>query len=484
MGICLIFIGIFAGLWFGFRNYKKDVFDKLPQKGNELKVLYPIAYGLIVMMERHRVTLSNTRRKKDLESLNVVQTIKESEIIFNVRRVSLALLVAVMAAVLGVLYGLANSGGSVLQGNSVRRPGYGQTIINYNLVANGNELSFEIDPQEYSYEEVKENFNLACEELPEIILGENVSLEMVQSDLNLITAIDKFALKINWMTSATDIIDIYGTVFNEEFDDVTEQEIVLTATLSYMEYECIYEIFVTVVAPELTKEQQLIRDIKKIIKDNNKATLTEVMVELPENVNGEEIIYEEEKEDYTLILFVLGLITAAVIIPGMDKDLEGRIKERRKQMILDYSEVVSKLNILIGAGMSTLKAWEKIVKDYEKKIEKYPNKRRFVYEEMKITYYEIQSGISESNAYSNFGRRCNIHEYLKLGALLEQNVKKGAKGLGKMLETESIQAFEQRKNMAKKLGEEAGTKLLIPMIMMLAIVMIIVLIPAFTSFGV
>lgn len=484
MVICLLFVGLFGVLWLRYKNYKKDIFDKLPKKGNELKVLYPIAYGLIIMLERHKITLSSSRRKKQLDSLNVVLETKESEIIFNVKRVSLALFVALLAAVLGLLYGLSENENKILQGNSVSRPGYGQAIVNYNLIANGNDLIFDINPREYSYEEVLENFAIAYEKLLNLMLADNSSLDAVESNLNLITTMDEYALKISWMSSDMDVIDIYGVVSNEYFGDKEAQNVVLTAVLSYMDYECTYEIDVTVIAPDLTNEEKLLRDIKKIIAENNKSNLQEEVVFLPENVSGQEIIYEEQQEDYTLVLFLLGLVTAIVILPGMDKDLDGKIKERNKQMMLDYSEVVSKLNILIGAGMSTLRAWEKIVRDYEKKLIKYPNNRRYVYEEMRITYHEIQSGISESNAYSNFGKRCNIHEYLKLGALLEQNVRKGTKGLGKMLENESMQAFEQRKNLAKKLGEEAGTKLLIPMIMMLAIVMVIVLIPAFTSFGV
>ena len=40
----------------------------------------------------------------------------------------------------------------------------------------------------------------------------------------------------------------------------------------------------------------------------------------------------------------------------------------------------------------------------------------------------------------------------------------------------------ERKGLAKKLGEEAGTKLLLPMMMMLCIVMVIIMIPAYFSF--
>ena len=40
-------------------------------------------------------------------------------------------------------------------------------------------------------------------------------------------------------------------------------------------------------------------------------------------------------------------------------------------------------------------------------------------------------------------------------------------------------AFEQRKNLARRLGEEASTKLLLPLFMMLLIVMVMITVPAF-----
>ena len=51
-----------------------------------------------------------------------------------------------------------------------------------------------------------------------------------------------------------------------------------------------------------------------------------------------------------------------------------------------------------------------------------------------------------------------------------------------MLERESMEAWEERKRKARVLGEAAATKLLVPMIMMLMVVMAIVMIPAFLSF--
>ena len=39
--------------------------------------------------------------------------------------------------------------------------------------------------------------------------------------------------------------------------------------------------------------------------------------------------------------------------------------------------------------------------------------------------------------------------------------------------------MEERRQQARKLGEEAGTKLMIPMFMMLIVVFVIVIVPAF-----
>ena len=60
-------------------------------------------------------------------------------------------------------------------------------------------------------------------------------------------------------------------------------------------------------------------------------------------------------------------------------------------------------------------------------------------------------------------------------------MRKGTKGLTDLLKKEAREAFEDRKNEARRLGEEAGTKLLGPMFMMLAVVLLIIVVPAFLT---
>ena len=59
---------------------------------------------------------------------------------------------------------------------------------------------------------------------------------------------------------------------------------------------------------------------------------------------------------------------------------------------------------------------------------------------------------------------------------------KGSHRMADLLEKEALEAWDERKRKARVLGETAATKLLVPMVMMLAVVMAIIMIPAFLSF--
>lgn len=77
-----------------------------------------------------------------------------------------------------------------------------------------------------------------------------------------------------------------------------------------------------------------------------------------------------------------------------------------------------------------------------------------------------------------FGRRCGLQPYMKLSSLLEQNRRTGTKNLQQLLEQEMSAAWEEQKHAARRLGEEAGTRLLIPLFLMLIVVMVIIMVPA------
>jgi len=154
-------------------------------------------------------------------------------------------------------------------------------------------------------------------------------------------------------------------------------------------------------------------------------------------------------------------------------------RAQQEQMLLDYPKVIETFSLFIGAGMTPRVAWFRICELYLKQREE--KGVRHVYEEMVFTMYEIKGGKAEAICYEDFGSRIGITFYRKFGALLAGNVKKGAKGMTQILRNLAEDAREERKNTAKRLGDEVGTKLMLPMFMMLGIVLIVVILPAFMS---
>ena len=168
---------------------------------------------------------------------------------------------------------------------------------------------------------------------------------------------------------------------------------------------------------------------------------------------------------------------------GTDKDLNKRIEERNRQMIVEYAEFVSKLQILLSSGKTIRKALEHIYEEYKIARTK-GGEKLYVYEELGLCIKHLGDGMKEEDCYEYFGKRCNLLCYRKLMSILIQNLRKGTDGLLEAMDNEVHAAFEERKAVARRLGEEAQTKLIFPMMLMLGVVMIIIMIPAYLSFGV
>ena len=102
--------------------------------------------------------------------------------------------------------------------------------------------------------------------------------------------------------------------------------------------------------------------------------------------------------------------------------------------------------------------------------------------QLQILLRDLHNGILEQTAIEQFGRRLASPLYIKFSGLLIGNLKKGNTELLRMLKEEADAAFVIRRNQARKRGEEAATKLLFPMILMLGVVMAVIMLPAFLSF--
>lgn len=219
--------------------------------------------------------------------------------------------------------------------------------------------------------------------------------------------------------------------------------------------------------------------IYQAVTDCNQEKEREDKYYLPAYLDGEPIVWSHPWDKSGGVLAVLSMIGACCIPLQKQRDRERKRQERSRQLLLDYPNLLTRLALLLEAGMTVRKAFERIALDYNRKKKEGV---RYAYEELLKTYYEMESGVMEERAYENFGKRCGHPKYRTLATLLVQNLKKGNRQLLDTLEKESAEAFEERKRLARVQGEEAATKLLIPMTLMLVIVLVILIVPACLSF--
>ena len=144
----------------------------------------------------------------------------------------------------------------------------------------------------------------------------------------------------------------------------------------------------------------------------------------------------------------------------------------------EYPDVVHTLVLYLGAGMTIRGAMQRMSREKEGKV------CTPIYEEIAYACRELHAGVSEGLAYEHLGKRTGLQEYVRLCTLLTQNLKKGNAALLIRLKEEAGRASAERLQTVRKLSEEAGTKLLIPMVMMLGAVMLMIMIPAFSAMGV
>ena len=371
------------------------------------------------------------------------------------------------------------------QGNVLERNVYGDGSYDAELIWEipekelEQELSVHVAEQGLTKEEQQALLAAAEQEIAETFPGENESVDEIRKDVCIQSQYQDGQVTADWSFDSYQYVDLEGHVMN---DSLEEEEILVKAVVELgcdsqtLEYQFFFQI-----CPKIYSEKEKINNKLKqeLIKKNEKANDSTLV--LPESIDDQTIIWKEKSERMPLKLLFLGMI-AAGCVPLVEKSRKQEEEKRRKEKLQSgYPELVSKLTILLGAGMTLFSAWNKITTNYSNKQKNNTIPIHPLYEEMLITCHEIESGVGEARAYERFGERCGLHRYRKFCSLLVQNLRKGTRGLVRLLEQEVSDAFEERKNLAKKSGEEAGTKMLFPMMMMFGIIIVIIMVPAFLS---
>ena len=409
---------------------------------------------------------------------------------FYIQKVIVVTVILAAGLLLSLLSFLFYGRGNTEEIRVLDRPGYGEgdrkEELTVQIEGQSEEQILEITVQERKYTDEERNqlFETAIQELEAVLPGANESLDRVQSPLVFPQSLADGRVTVSWMTIPYGVIGDEGQLLEVSDENGTLVEI--QGTLTCAGEEQIHSVYIKVFPPELTEQEMLYQSIRQEVElaDANESHTDSI--NLPQEVEGRRLIWSGMSDNPYMILLIITFLIGICVYLQMDSEIHKKAEIRRNQLLLDYPDFMWKMTMLLGAGLSIKGAFTRISGEYLRKNKEpeYPGSKKvcYLYEEITYTCFEMQSGIPEAQAYERFGKRCQLPEYIRIGTVLSQNLKKGAKGLTTLLETEAETSLTERKNQARKIGERAGTKLLLPMVLMLGVVLAILMVPAFLSF--
>lgn len=342
--------------------------------------------------------------------------------------------------------------------------------------------TYEVDitapERHYTEAETEEIFDRTEEKLDSVILGRNTSFDRIEWNLNLVRKADGLPASVEWYSDRPELIDFEGMIHPGAPDNGTK--VTLSADLVLQDKTRTYTRELKVFPP---KEAESIREeiVEETEKLNENSASENARYELPSGAGGRKLVWYRKNSDQGKILCVLTLICVLLgVLSEKEKEKQERTK-RAEQMEQDYPEIVSKMQLYLCAGLSMRAIFARLGGDYRKRL-KNGGRRRVAFDELCRSAYRMANGVTEIDAYDEFGRRCGVPCYRSLALMLTQNLKKGGAGLLPLFEREVQTAFETRKRRARADGEKITVKLLLPLFMELGVVIALIMIPALKSF--
>ncbi|MCR5754338.1 MAG: type II secretion system F family protein [Acetatifactor sp.] len=332
-------------------------------------------------------------------------------------------------------------------------------------------VTIELQERQLGEQETIEKYEDFQEDIAVMILGDNISLEQVESPLILREEYPGYPFCVRWEGDTRGLVDERGNLYPTD----EMQDTVLIAEISYQEKSWKLLIPIKLTPSKRDSPQQFSDRLRESLAHSEESNRENIEWALPQSLDGQELHWRKAVRNIAGIIFFGSMAIAGLTYFLADRDLQTEMERRKKELSRYYPGIVHKLTLYLGAGLSVRSAFKRI----ELECRDGPLRDEIVY-----LCRELNTGVPENVAYEHMGKRMGTQEYIRLSGLLCQNLKKGNLTLLQCLQEEAIRSLDGRLRQGRKLGEEASTKLLLPMVMLLLVVMIIVMMPAFMTMGV
>lgn len=165
-----------------------------------------------------------------------------------------------------------------------------------------------------------------------------------------------------------------------------------------------------------------------------------------------------------------GFILIVLIYFWPDFAVAKQLEHRKRNFLIDLPVFLNTLVLLINAGLPFSAAFARAVRENDSD--------RPLFNELRQVLTDLDMGKPAAQAFEDLAFRCQVPEITRMVNAILQNLHRGGGSMVYVLMDLGQLAWEKRKDVARKLGEEASTKLIFPMVMVFMAITIIVLAPA------
>lgn len=365
---------------------------------------------------------------------------------------------------------------------TLERPAAGEAEEKETLLAEAGadegEWEISVSPQELDADTVEKKLAEAEREIDNTVFGMNHSANEVTEALVLRDAYAGGLVSAEWDFSDPTVVSMEGELLYDNLEEKAPETVYATAKLSCGGQERAYTFPFCVDMPQASSATGFAYYMKKALEKANAQNPTAAEMDLPKQVADLPVRWSRQGDNRGVWFSALGLLAGIGIVLGRKEEEKRMQRQRQKALTADYPDIVSALSLYVSAGITVRSAFARIFAGYADRRKRGDARDRPGYEAIGRIVRQMEDGVGEESAYHALGSLTGHKDYGKLAMMLTKNLRHGTVLLAEQLEKEEAQAFEMRKLAARTLGEEASTKLLVPMLMLLAVGLVILVAPA------
>lgn len=226
---------------------------------------------------------------------------------------------------------------------------------------------------------------------------------------------------------------------------------------------------------EIDERERVENELRSIVSGFNDNS-NDKKVKLPLTLrSGEKISWERERTSNVAAISMVTMLAIILIYKNRFAPLDKKVREERNSVIRQLPEFVNRLVLLLNAGLVLNSAFEKTV---EESMLFKSRENDYFYSKMKEIHRIVKSANGSMYIeFRNFAKESSIKELIRISNIISDNVNKGVE-LTSKLQAESEILWISRKKSCEERGYVAETKLTLPLMIFLMVLIVITIAPA------